>query len=116
MKGKFLILTHLFFAILLPLTVGYLTPANDGLTYLFMLFMVINPLYSVFVGYRISKDFRGLWCHIPLLAVTFLVGFIVVFRDFDYFYLYCSFAYLIISAIVAWILSKRKQLNTATNS
>lgn len=110
MKNKFLFLTHVIFALCFPFAIGHFTPANDGLSYLFLLFVVLNPLYSAFVGYVISKDFRGLWFHIPLLAVLFLIGVIVVFGDLDSFFLISIFAYLLITLTVAWLLSKKQKV------
>lgn len=109
MRGKILLVCHAIVALGLPLAINCLIPANDGLGAMFLLFAVINPLYSVFLGYLVAKDFKGMWLHLPIFASFFLGSLVVLFEGFDVSFLIYSGLYLGFGFLSYGILAYRKR-------
>ena len=75
--GSIVIILAVLF--LLPLMVAKLAPANAGMALCFILFFVVNPIFSAVAGIYSGLNMKRMW-YIPLvIAVVFLLSTWVVF-------------------------------------
>ncbi len=86
--------------LLLPFAVARFASADSGMVLCVMLFLVLNPVYSVVLGINCGKNISHMWS-IPLFsAIMFLAGAWLCFDTHEpWFILYAS-VYLAVGWIV----------------
>lgn len=102
MKSRFFrwLLISIVIMIILPwLTIDY-AESDDYKNILFLLFFVINPLYSAVVGIFSGRNLLDLWAIPNITALLFLLGSWIFFdRDKSNAYLIYSGIYMLISLL-----------------
>lgn len=59
---------------ILPFIVARLASADSGMLFCMMLFLIINPLFSITLGVKCGSNIRQMWSLPLILAVVFIVG------------------------------------------
>ncbi len=87
----------------LPFAVARLASECSGMALCMMLFLALNPMYSIALGINCGKSIRQMW-HIPLFsAIMFLSGTWLFFDIHEpWFILYAS-VYLVIGWIAMFV-------------
>ena len=92
----------------LPFAVARLASECSGMALCMMLFLIVNPIYSVILGYRCGKDIKEMW-NLPLVsAVAFLAGTWIFFDIHELWFVVYATVYL----AIGWIaMAISKSLN-----
>lgn len=107
---KWIILTVMVMFIL-PLLVAKLSSECSGMALCMMLFLVVNPLYSIILGFISGRDIRNLW-NLPIIsAVAFLAGVWMFFDITEPWFIAYAGVYLCISLITMFIANYLKRNN-----
>jgi len=94
---------------ILPFAVAKLASECAGMALCMMLFLVINPLYSIILGIVSGKNIKVLW-HLPIIsAIAFLAGAWLFFDIKEPWFIAYAAAYLCIGVIVMLITNLIKQ-------
>lgn len=82
--------------IALPLVVAKLASECSGMALCMILFYIVNPIYSVILGFRCGKDIRRMW-NLPLVSsIAFLAGTWLFFDIKEVWFIIYASVYLII--------------------
>lgn len=80
----------------LPGAVARLASECSGMALCMMLFLIVNPVYSVILGFICGRDLRKMW-NLPLIsAVAFLAGTWLFFDIKELWFVVYAAVYLII--------------------
>ena len=111
LKRLIMILSLLFGVLLvIPLITINTVKADAGMLVTLILFFIINPLLSVFIGIIAGKDVRLFWFSPFLIGVLFWLFSSLTYKTaFPFVY---SIAYIIISAIAMVITHLLKNKKT----
>lgn len=84
---------------------------DAGMAVCFLLFFVVNPLYSVLIGAFVGKDVKHLWSFPVISAALFLIGTWIFFDMGEMAFILYAAVYLVIG-IMAMLISMfiRKKL------
>lgn len=89
--------------ILLPFLVVTFVKGDNGMAVVFILFYVINPLFSIYVGYIADKLIY------PVVnSLLFLMGTWIFFDMGEIAFVYYAMVYLILGLITMFIKNKCK--------
>jgi len=95
---------------ILPFAVAKLASECAGMALCIILFLVINPIYSIILGIVAGRDIKAFW-NFPLIsAVAFLAGTWLFFDSHEPWFIVYASVYLCIG-VVAMLISnyiKRK--------
>ena len=87
----------------LPFAIARLSSECSGMALCMILFFIINPIYSVILGYCCGKNVRIMW-NLPLVsAIAFLAGTWIFFDIHELWFLVYAVVYLIIGYIAMFI-------------
>lgn len=87
----------------LPFAVAKLASECAGMALCMMLFLVLNPIYSIILGIVAGRDIRALW-NLPLIsAVAFLAGTWLFFDIHEPWFIAYAAAYLCIGVVAMLI-------------
>lgn len=93
---------------ILPFVAG-LASECAGMALCMILFLVINPIYSIIVGIVTGRDIRALW-NLPLIsAVAFLAGAGLFFDIHESWFIAYAAAYLCIGVVAMLITNYLKR-------
>lgn len=107
---KWIILT-ITVMFILPLSVAKLSSECSGMALCMMLFLVINPLYSIILGFISGRNIRNLW-NLPIISsVAFLAGVWLFFDINEPWFMAYAGVYLCISLITMFIANYLKRNN-----
>lgn len=80
----------------LPGAVARLASECSGMALCMMLFLIVNPAFSVILGFRCGRDLRKMW-NLPLIsAVAFLAGTWLWFDIKELWFIVYAAVYLVI--------------------
>lgn len=100
--------------IALPFAVTRLASESSGMALCMILFFIVNPIYSVILGFRCGKDIRRMW-NLPLASsIAFLAGTWLFFDIKEVWFTIYASVYLIIGWTAMGIsnyMNKRKIQN-----
>lgn len=110
MKNKHLMWLIMSVAImlLLPFLVVTFVAADAGMFVCFIMFFVINPIYSAVLGIFGGKNIKSMWYHPIILAVLFLIGIFIIFETFDIIFVAYAVVYLAIGIAFMLVNSKKQ--------
>ncbi len=78
----------------LPFVVARLASECSGMALCMMLFFIINPIYSVILGFKCGKNIRRMW-NLPLVtSIAFLAGAWLFFDIKEIWFLVYAAIYL----------------------
>lgn len=87
----------------LPFAVATLASECSGMALCMILFLVINPVYSIILGAVCAKDIRHMW-NLPLVsAIAFLAGTWLFFDIKEIWFLIYATIYLALDWIVMYV-------------
>ena len=87
----------------LPFAVARLASECSGMVLCMMLFFIINPIYSVILGFNCGKNIRRMW-NLPLVsAIAFLAGTWLFFDIKEIWFLIYAAIYLALGWIAMFI-------------
>lgn len=87
----------------LPFAVARLASECSGMALCMMLFLVINPIYSVILGFNCGKNIRRMW-NLPLVSsIAFLAGIWLFFDIKEIWFLIYAAIYLALGWIAMFI-------------
>lgn len=89
--------------ILLPFLVVTFVKGDNGMAICFILFYAINPLFSIYLGYKADK-----WIYPVVNSLLFLVGTGIFFDIGEIAFVYYAMVYLILGLITMFIKNKCK--------
>lgn len=89
--------------VLLPLLTVTLVKGDNGMAICFILFYVINPLFSIYIGYTTNK----LICPV-VNSLLFLMGTWIFFDMGEIAFVYYAIVYLILGLITTLVKHKCK--------
>lgn len=89
--------------VLLPLLTVTLVKGDNGMAIYFILFYVINPLFSIYIGYTTNK----LICPV-VNSLLFLMGTWIFFDMGEIAFVYYAIVYLILGLITTLVKHKCK--------
>lgn len=89
--------------ILLPFLVVTFVKGDNGMAICFILFYAINPLFSIYLGYKADK-----WIYPVVNSLLFLVGTWIFFDIGEIAFVYYAMVYLILGLITMFIKNKCK--------
>lgn len=95
---------------ILPFAVARLASECAGMALCMMLFLVINPIYSIILGIVAGRNIRALW-NLPIIsAVAFLAGTWLFFDIHEPWFIVYATTYLCIGVVAMLITNyiKRK--------
>lgn len=99
-KWLFIILAVM---LILPFGVARLASECAGMALCMILFFIVNPIYSVILGYRCGKDIRRMW-NLPLVSsIAFLAGTWLFFDIREVWFIIYAAVYLAIGWIAMTI-------------
>lgn len=80
----------------LPFAVATLASECSGMALCMMLFFIINPIYSIILGFNCGKNIRQMW-NLPLVSsIAFLAGTWLFFDIKEVWFLVYAAVYLVI--------------------
>ena len=97
------ILLSLLIMILLPFLFVTFAKGDNGMAICFVLFYVINPLFSICLGYKADK-----WIYPVVNSLLFLMGTWIFFDMGEIAFVYYAMVYLILGLITMFIKNKCK--------
>lgn len=89
--------------ILLPFLAVTFVKGDNGMAICFVLFYAINPLFSIYVGYKTDK-----WIYPAINSLLFLMGVWIFFGIGEIAFVYYATVYLILGLITMFIKHKRR--------
>lgn len=89
--------------ILLPFLAVTFVKGDNGMAICFVLFYVINPLFSIYIGYSTDK-----WIYLIVNSLLFLVGTWIFFDMGEIAFIYYAIVYLLLGLITMLIKNKCK--------
>ena len=84
---------------ILPLIVVCLASDDSGMAFCMMLFLIVNPLFSILLGVKCGSNIQQMWSFPLILAVFFIVG-VWIFFDIKevgfivYATVYCALSWI----------------------
>lgn len=88
---------------ILPFAVAKLASECAGMALCMMLFLILNPMYSILLGVTCGKNVRQMWS-LPLLsAAMFLLGVWLFFDITEIWFIVYAASYLALSWIAMFI-------------
>lgn len=88
---------------ILPFAVAKLASECSGMALCMMLFLIINPIYSVILGFNCGKNIRRMW-NLPLVSsIAFLAGTWLFFDIKEIWFLIYAAIYLALGWIAMFI-------------
>lgn len=94
---------------ILPFAVAKLASECAGMALCMMLFLVINPLYSILLGIVAGQNIKALWT-LPLIsAVAFLAGAWLFFDIHELWFIAYAAVYLCIGIVAMLIMNYLKR-------
>ena len=89
--------------LILPFAVARLASECSGMALCMILFLVVNPVYSIILGAVCAKDIRHMW-NLPLVsAIAFLAGTWLFFDIKEVWFLVYAAVYLGVGLIAMGI-------------
>mgnify|MGYP006968297011 FL=1 len=85
---------------------------DAGMAVCFLLFFVVNPLYSVIIGAFAGKDVKHLWSLPVISAVLFLIGTWLFFDMGETAFILYAVVYLVIgimAMLISMLIRKKTQ-------
>lgn len=110
---KWLCMT-LFIMFILPFIVAKFASADFGMALCLILFYVVNPIYSIVIGWISGKNIRTMWNFPIVSSIAFLAGSWLFFDIRELWFLAYAGIYLgigIIVMIVAYCINRNKEIN-----
>jgi len=113
MKNKILIyiITILLILLVIPFIAINTIKPNDGLGFLLLMFFIINPITSIFIGILSENDIKKFWWMPIAFSTFFPLLYVITLKELVMdLYLY-SIGYLVlglVSMTVTYYLNKRK--------
>lgn len=92
--------------LMLPWLAVTFAPADAGMAICLILFYVINPIYSVIIGYQAGKTIKELWALPIISAALYLFGAWIFFTITETMFIIYAVIYFVISIVVMLITSK----------
>ncbi|MBE7024471.1 MAG: hypothetical protein E7408_00245 [Ruminococcaceae bacterium] len=84
----------------MPLAAKKLVPADEGMAAVLLLFFVINPTVSVFMGIRAGRNIKKRW-HLPLVtALGFLIFAWLLFSAQEMGFVLYAGIYLVLGYVI----------------
>lgn len=97
--------------LILPFAVARLASDCSGMALCMMLFFIINPIYSVILGFNCGKNIRRMW-NLPVVsAIAFLAGTWLFFDITEIWFLIYTAIYL----ALGWIAMGMSRYITKSN-
>ena len=94
---------------ILPFAVARLASECAGMALCMMLFLVINPIYSIILGIVAGRNINTLW-HLPLIsAVAFLAGTWLFFDINEPWFIAYATVYLCLGVVAMLITNHLKR-------
>lgn len=94
---------------ILPFAVARLASECAGMVLCMMLFLVINPIYSIMLGIVAGRNVKALWT-LPLIsAVAFLAGVWMFFDIHEPWFIAYATVYLCLGVIAMLITNRLKR-------
>ena len=90
--------------ILLPFLAVTFVKGDIGMAICFVLFYAINPLFSIYVGYKTDK-----WIYPAVNSLLFLMGAWIFFDMGEIAFVYYAIVYLLLGLIMMFIKHKRRR-------
>ena len=84
---------------ILPFAVARLASECAGMALCMMLFLVINPIYSIILGIVAGRDIKSLWNQPLISAVAFLAGAWLFFDIHEPWFIAYAAIYLCIGVV-----------------
>lgn len=114
MHSKILSLAGLSAGILLflPFLLICVAPPDSGFIVMLMLFYVVNPLYSLWVGFVAGKALRQQWFQPILAAVLFILGTQIFLAPGEPIFFLYGLGYFVLgtcSMLISHYLREKKQ-------
>lgn len=97
------ILLSVLIMILLPFLAVTFVKGDNGMAICFVLFYAINPLFSIYVGYKADK-----WIYPVVNSLLFLMGVWIFFDIGEIAFVYYAIVYLLLGLITMFIKHKRR--------
>ena len=97
------ILLSVLIMILLPFLAVTFAKGDNGMAICFVLFYVINPLFSICLGYKADK-----WIYPVVNSLLFLMGTCIFFDMGEIAFVYYAIVYLLLGLITMLIKHKCK--------
>nr|WP_302105382.1 hypothetical protein [uncultured Duncaniella sp.] len=95
----------------LPFVVARLASECSGMALCMMLFFIINPIYSIILGFNCGKNIRQMW-NLPLVSsIAFLAGTWLFFDIKEVWFLVYAAVYLVIGLTAMGISRYIKKAN-----
>ena len=89
----------------LPWLAVTFAPGDAGMAICLLLFYVLNPMYSIFIGGIAGQDVKDLWI-LPLLsAILFLIGVGIFFTISEPLFLAYAVVYRVLGMVALLIVS-----------
>ena len=85
---------------------------DAGMAVCLLLFIAINPIYSVVIGIFVGKDVKHLWSLPVISAMLFLIGTWIFFDMGEMAFILYAVVYLvlgIVTMLISMIIRKRVQ-------
>ncbi len=97
---------------ILPFAIARLASECSGMALCMILFFIVNPIYSVILGFNCGKKIHQMW-NLPLVSsVAFLAGTWLFFDIKEIWFLIYAAIYLVLGWIAMFV---RKYLNIQHN-
>lgn len=97
------ILLSVLIMILLPFLAVNFVKGDNGMAICFVLFYVINPLFSIYIGYTADE-----WIYPFINSLLFLLGTWIFFDMGEIAFVYYAIVYLLLGLITMLIKNKCK--------
>lgn len=97
------ILLSVLIMILLPFLAVTFVKGDNGMAICFVLFYAINPLFSIYFGYKTDK-----WIYPAVNSLLFLMGTWIFFDMGEIAFVYYAIVYLLLGLITMLIKNKCK--------
>lgn len=94
-----LVLICILVMFILPLLTVLFVRSDAGMATCFILFYVVNPMYSIFLGVHCGKNIKKLWIVPILSSIICLISFWILFEFKEIAFVIYAIAYLILSLI-----------------
>lgn len=80
----------------LPFLVAEFSPSCSGMALCLVLFLIVNPLYSIFLGFLSGKNVGEMWSFPLISSLTFLLGAWCFFDNREMWFLAYAGFYLLL--------------------
>ncbi len=95
-----------------PFILSRMVNGQDGMALLFILLFMVNPIYSIMVGIAAGKDLFNCLYYPFIVAIVFVVGYMLIFDSYDKaFYIYGGVYFILssLSMMITYLLEHKKQ-------